>query len=50
MRCRAKRPPPCFEEILKANPEHVEAGIELAELLSPQKQPDRVIAVLGAAA
>src|SRR5688572_13785193 len=35
-----------FEEILKVNPEHVEAGIELAELLSPQKQPDRVIAVL----
>ena len=35
-----------LEEILKANPDHVEAGIELAELLSPQKQPDRVIAVL----
>src|SRR5262245_3137385 len=36
-----------FEEILKANPEHVEAGVELAELLSPQKQPDKVITVLS---
>ncbi len=35
-----------LEEILKSNADHVEAGIELAELLSPQKQPDRVIAVL----
>jgi tetratricopeptide (TPR) repeat protein len=35
-----------FEEILKSNPDHVEAGIELAELLSPAKEPDRVIAVL----
>jgi tetratricopeptide (TPR) repeat protein len=35
-----------LEEILKTNPDHVEAGIELAELLSPQKQADRVIAVL----
>jgi tetratricopeptide (TPR) repeat protein len=35
-----------FEEILKTNPDHVEAGIELAELLSPEKEPDRVIAVL----
>jgi tetratricopeptide (TPR) repeat protein len=35
-----------LEEILKSSPDHVEAGIELAELLSPQKQPDRVIAVL----
>ncbi len=35
-----------LEEILKSNAEHVEAGIELSELLSPQKQPDRVIAVL----
>ena len=35
-----------LEEILKANPEHVEAGVELSELLSPQKQPGRVIAVL----
>jgi tetratricopeptide (TPR) repeat protein len=35
-----------LEEILKTNADHVEAGIELAELLSPQKQPDRVIAVL----
>lgn len=36
-----------FEEILKANPEHVEAGIELAEMLSTQKQPDKVISVLS---
>ncbi|MCH7729378.1 MAG: tetratricopeptide repeat protein, partial [Planctomycetes bacterium] len=35
-----------LEQILKANQDHVEAGIELADLLSPQKQPDRVIAVL----
>ncbi|MEX2140623.1 MAG: tetratricopeptide repeat protein, partial [Pirellulales bacterium] len=35
-----------LEAILKTNPDHVEAGVELAELLSPQKQPDRVIAVL----
>ena len=35
-----------LEEILKSSPDHVEAGTELAELLSPQKQPDRVIAVL----
>ncbi len=35
-----------FEELLKANPEHVEAGIELAELVGPEKDPDRVIAVL----
>ncbi len=35
-----------LEEILKASPEHVEAGVELSDLLSPQKQPDRVIAVL----
>jgi len=35
-----------LEEILKANADHVEAGVELSELLSPQKQPDRVIAVL----
>lgn len=33
-------------EILQTNPDHVEAGLDLAELLSPQKQPDRVIAVL----
>jgi len=36
-----------LEAILKANPEHVEAGVELAELLSPHKQPDRVIATLS---
>src|SRR5690606_33376378 len=36
-----------LEEILRANPEHVEAGVELAELLSPTKQPDRVIGVLA---
>jgi tetratricopeptide (TPR) repeat protein len=35
-----------FEEIIKANPDHVDAGIELAELLSPQKEPERVIAIL----
>ena len=35
-----------LEAILKTSPDHVEAGIELAELLSPEKQPDRVIAVL----
>ena len=35
-----------FEDIIKTNPEHVEAGIELAELLSPQKEPNRVIAIL----
>jgi tetratricopeptide (TPR) repeat protein len=35
-----------LEQILKTNAEHVEAGIELSELLDPQKQPDRVIAVL----
>jgi tetratricopeptide (TPR) repeat protein len=35
-----------LEGILKTNPDHVEAGVELAELLSPQKQPDRVISVL----
>lgn len=33
-------------EILKDNPEHVEAGITIAELLSPQKQPDKVIKTL----
>ena len=35
-----------FEDIVKTNPEHVEAAIELAELLTPQKEPDRVIAIL----
>jgi tetratricopeptide (TPR) repeat protein len=35
-----------LEEILKDDAEHVEAGIEFSELLSPQKQPDRVIAIL----
>lgn len=35
-----------FEQIIKSNPDHVDAGIELAELLSPQKEPDRVIAIL----
>jgi len=35
-----------FEQLLKANPEHVEAGIELAELVGPAKDPGRVIAVL----
>ncbi len=32
--------------ILEVNPDHVEAGVELAELLDPEAQPDRVIAVL----
>ncbi|MEX2214633.1 MAG: tetratricopeptide repeat protein, partial [Phycisphaeraceae bacterium] len=32
--------------ILKENPEHVEAGVTLAELLSSKKQPDKVIAAL----
>ncbi len=35
-----------LNEILQSDPEHVAAGVELAELLSPRKQPDRVIAVL----
>ena len=33
-------------DILKENPEHVEAGVTLAELLSPKKQPDKVIQTL----
>lgn len=35
-----------FEAVIKDSPDHVEAAIELAELLSPQKSPDRVIALL----
>lgn len=35
-----------LEVILEANPDHVEAGVELAELLDPRREPDRVIAVL----
>ncbi len=35
-----------LEKLLVGNPDHVEAGVELAELLSPRKQPDRVIGVL----
>jgi tetratricopeptide (TPR) repeat protein len=35
-----------FEDIVKTNPEHVEAAIELADLLTAQKEPDRVIAIL----
>ena len=35
-----------LEEVLKSNADHVEAGMELAELLTPQKKPDRVIAIL----
>ncbi len=33
-------------QILKENPEHVEAGVTLAELLSVDNQPDKVIATL----
>lgn len=36
-----------LEDVLRANPRHVEAGVELAELLSPSRQPDRVIGVLS---
>ncbi len=36
-----------LEAILKGNPEHVEAGVELAEMLSPAKEPDRVIGILA---
>ena len=32
--------------ILEADPTHVEAGLELASLLDPEAEPDRVIAVL----
>ena len=35
-----------LEAILKANPEHVEAGVELAEILSPLQEPNRVVAIL----
>jgi len=35
-----------FEEILKEDSNHVEAAVELAELLDPQKESDRVIGVL----
>lgn len=35
-----------LEALLKSNSEHVEAGLELAELLTPQKEPDRVIGML----
>ena len=35
-----------LEQIIKTNPDHVEAGIQLAELLTPSKEPDRVIGVL----
>ncbi len=35
-----------LENILQSNPEHVEAGIDLAELITPTDQPDRVIDVL----
>jgi tetratricopeptide (TPR) repeat protein len=36
-----------LEAILKENPEHVEAGVELSEMLSPAKEPDRVIGILA---
>ena len=35
-----------LEDILQNNADHVEAGLELAELLTPQKEPERVIAIL----
>lgn len=35
-----------LEDILQGNSDHVEAGLELAELLTPQKEPERVIAIL----
>ncbi len=35
-----------LSDILEANPEHVEAAIALSELVTPEKQPQRVIAVL----
>jgi tetratricopeptide (TPR) repeat protein len=35
-----------LERILAADPEHVEAAVEFAEILSPDKQADRVIKVL----
>lgn len=35
-----------LEEVIKANSDHVEAGVLLAELLDPTKKPDRVIAIL----
>lgn len=35
-----------LERILRENPEHVDAGVELAEILSPAEHPDRVIAIL----
>jgi tetratricopeptide (TPR) repeat protein/YHS domain-containing protein len=35
-----------LEEIIKANADHVEAGVQLAELLDPKKKPERVIAIV----
>src|SRR5439155_20085293 len=35
-----------LSEVFEANPEHAEAGVEWAELLSPEKQPDKVIEIL----
>ncbi|MCC5829388.1 MAG: tetratricopeptide repeat protein [Phycisphaeraceae bacterium] len=35
-----------FQGILSKNPEHVEAGTELASLLDPDKEPDRIISTL----
>lgn len=35
-----------LEEVIKANADHVEAGIQLAELLDPKKKPERVIAIV----
>jgi len=36
-----------LEAILKDNPDHVEAGVELSEMLSPAKEPARVIGILA---
>ena len=36
-----------LEAILKDNPDHVEAGVELAEMLSPANEPKRVIDILA---
>lgn len=35
-----------LEEVIKDNADHVEAGIQLAELLDPKKKPERVIAIV----
>lgn len=35
-----------LEEIIKANADHIEAGVQLAELLDPKKKPEWVIAIV----